>query len=143
VLHDRRIPGTRANIDHIVVATSGVWVVDTKHYRGQVSRRDVGGVFRRDVRLYVRGRDRTKLVTAMTAQVLAVHQALPATADVVRPALCFTAAEWSWFAVPFEVQGVVVTWPRALVKSIRTATSSGIDVVSVGSELAERLPAAS
>lgn len=25
VLHDRRIPGTRANIDHIVIAPSGVW----------------------------------------------------------------------------------------------------------------------
>lgn len=32
VLHDRRIPGTRANIDHIVVASSGGWVVDPKRY---------------------------------------------------------------------------------------------------------------
>lgn len=30
VLHDRRIPGTRANIDHIAVSSSGVFVIDAK-----------------------------------------------------------------------------------------------------------------
>jgi hypothetical protein len=39
VLHDRRIPGRRSNIDHLVIARSGVWVVDTKRYRGKVERR--------------------------------------------------------------------------------------------------------
>jgi Nuclease-related domain len=29
-LHDRRVPHTRGNIDHIVVAPSGVYVVDAK-----------------------------------------------------------------------------------------------------------------
>src|ERR1700709_487015 len=29
VLHDRRIPGSRANIDHIGIAATGVWVIDT------------------------------------------------------------------------------------------------------------------
>jgi hypothetical protein len=36
VIHDRRIPGSRANIDHVVVAPSGVFVVDAKNYRGRV-----------------------------------------------------------------------------------------------------------
>ena len=30
VLHDRSIPGTRANIDHIAIAPSGAWVIDAK-----------------------------------------------------------------------------------------------------------------
>ncbi len=30
VLHDRRIPGSRANIDHLVIGPTGVWVIDTK-----------------------------------------------------------------------------------------------------------------
>jgi glucokinase len=30
VLHDRRIIGSRTNIDHIVIAPSGVWVIDSK-----------------------------------------------------------------------------------------------------------------
>ncbi len=45
VLHDRRVPGRRINLDHLVVVASGVWVIDTKHYRGQLARRQVGGWF--------------------------------------------------------------------------------------------------
>jgi hypothetical protein len=33
VLHDRRLPGTRANVDHLAVGPSGVWVIDSKAYR--------------------------------------------------------------------------------------------------------------
>jgi hypothetical protein len=35
VLHDRRIPGTRANIDHIAVTPTGVYVIDPKRYKGR------------------------------------------------------------------------------------------------------------
>ena len=34
VLHDRRIPPTKANIDHIFVCASGVFVIDAKKYQG-------------------------------------------------------------------------------------------------------------
>lgn len=33
VLHDLSIPGSAANIDHVVVATTGIFVIDTKNYR--------------------------------------------------------------------------------------------------------------
>jgi hypothetical protein len=33
VLHDRAIPGSRANVDHLVIGPTGVWVVDSKAYR--------------------------------------------------------------------------------------------------------------
>lgn len=36
VLHDRRIPGGRANIDHLATAPSGVYVIDAKRYRGKI-----------------------------------------------------------------------------------------------------------
>jgi hypothetical protein len=39
VWHDLAIPGSRANIDHVVVGRTGVWVVDTKTTRAAVSRR--------------------------------------------------------------------------------------------------------
>ena len=39
VLHDRRVPGRRLNLDHLVVMPSGVWVIDTKHYHGRLARR--------------------------------------------------------------------------------------------------------
>jgi hypothetical protein len=36
VLHDLAIPGTQANIDHLVIGPGGVLVIDTKHYRGRL-----------------------------------------------------------------------------------------------------------
>lgn len=47
-LHDRIIPGTRGNIDHIFVASTGVWVVDAKVYKGRLIKREVGSLWRRD-----------------------------------------------------------------------------------------------
>jgi hypothetical protein len=39
VLHDLSIPGSRANIDHLVIGRTGVWLVDTKTTRARVSTR--------------------------------------------------------------------------------------------------------
>lgn len=35
VLHDRRIPGSKANIDHIAITRKGIWVIDAKRYKGR------------------------------------------------------------------------------------------------------------
>ena len=115
-IHDRRRPGTTANIDHLAVTPSGVWVIDAKRYKGQVRKKDVGGWFSTDIRLYVGRRDRTKLATAMAKQVGTVRAAVGAEwAHVpVRPMLCFVGTEWSSFAKPFELDGVLVTWPPAM-----------------------------
>ena len=56
VLHDRRIPRSRANIDHIAVAATGVWVIDTKRYKGKLQ--VVKPLFGRRT-LKVAGRDQT------------------------------------------------------------------------------------
>jgi hypothetical protein len=40
VLHDRRVPGTRGNLDHLVVGPASVFVVDAKHYPGNTLRPD-------------------------------------------------------------------------------------------------------
>jgi hypothetical protein len=36
LLHDLAIPGTQANIDHLVIGPGGVLVVDSKRYRGRL-----------------------------------------------------------------------------------------------------------
>jgi hypothetical protein len=61
VLNDRRIPGSRANIDHIVVGPLGIYVVDTKRYTpSKIERRSTGGIlWGRPARLFVGGRDKT------------------------------------------------------------------------------------
>jgi len=118
-LHDRIIPGTRAaNIDHLFVAPSGVWVVDAKSYKGKIEKRDVGPFWRQEIEFFVGGRNRTKLVEGMALQLKAVRAALesdPAYSQLnVRPALCFVDSEWSLFARPFDVRGVTVLYPGAL-----------------------------
>jgi hypothetical protein len=124
-LHDRRIPGTRANIDHIAVTRSGtIWAIDAKNYSGKVQRIDKGGWFSTDLRLYVGRRDCTKLVHGMAKQVEAIRTALGEAvirefSVNVRPGLCFVAAEWSLFAKPFDLGGVWIGWPKALSASLR------------------------
>jgi hypothetical protein len=113
-LHDRLAPGGRGGIDHVAVTSAGVWIIDVRSVEGQMVRNDIGGWLSTELRLRVGGRDRMKLVTAMAKQVLAVRRALaPAWGGVpVRPMLCFVDAEWHWYARPFELRGVLVTWPR-------------------------------
>jgi hypothetical protein len=36
VLHDLALPGSRANLDHLVIGPGGVLVIDSKQYRGRL-----------------------------------------------------------------------------------------------------------
>ncbi|QIK71536.1 NERD domain-containing protein [Propioniciclava coleopterorum] len=121
VLHDRRIPGSRANIDHLVVSPTGVHVVDAKRYRNK--RPDVrieGGLLTPRRRfLTVGGRDRSDLVEGVSRQVQRVRAALEGEPDVdVHGHLCFLDADWGLLQRPFTVDGVGVAWPRRLKKEL-------------------------
>jgi hypothetical protein len=126
VLHDRAIPRRRANLDHLVVVPSGIWVVDAKHYRGTLERRDSPGWFVSRPRLFVAGRDKSALVTAARRQQALVAQAI-CTGAPVRAALCFTGVDRPLFTRPFTLEGVMVTWPRALTKALTAAGPLGPD----------------
>jgi Nuclease-related domain len=45
LLHDRRLPGRRANIDHIAIGPGGVTVIDSKNLEGKVRIDWRGGLF--------------------------------------------------------------------------------------------------
>jgi hypothetical protein len=120
ILHDRRVPRTRGNFDHLAIASSGVWVIDTKNYEGRVELRDVGGWFRVDRRLYVAGRDRTKLVGGLDWQVKAVETCLAEMEVRVRPVLCFVKG-WGRWQKPFEIDGTLVIWSAKLAEWIAEA----------------------
>ncbi len=148
-LHDRQVPGHgNANIDHIVVAPSGVYVVDTKRYNGTIELRDTGSFFRPAERLYVGGRDRTALVAAMAGQVSAVHTALSNRTDpakvAVHPVLCFVEGEFPLLRrKPYDVRGVLILWPRALRTLVEApGPLSAQQVQEVASNLALALPSA-
>ena len=147
VLHDRRIPGTKVNIDHVAITgTRTVWVIDAKKYAGKVQRMS-DGWRRREARLVVGGRDRTDLVHAMARQVDAIGVALgPLIAEftlTVRPALCFVDAERALFEPPFEIDGVWIGWRRALGRRLRARGSLAPEhLMTVATCLAGALPPA-
>jgi Nuclease-related domain len=122
-LHDRLIPGTRGNIDHIFVSPTGVWVVDAKAYKGKVVGREVGPVWRRDHELYIGGRNRTSLAGGVVRQVDAVLAATRSDESLhgidVRAALCLVESEWGLLDFPFQVGNVWVMYPGALRKRLR------------------------
>lgn len=158
VLHDRRIPGTRANIDHIVVTRGGIWVIDAKRYRGRPMLRVDGGFLRPRVeRLVVGRRDCTKLVDGVLKQVALVRGVLGAAVDrvpgagdaaeadelvPVHGALCFIDADWPLIGGAFSTRGVAVLWPKRLVKQLRGVADGGVDVAAVRELLASRFPPA-
>ena len=145
VLHDRRIPGSRANIDHLVVAPSGVFVIDAKNYKGRVERRDRGGWFSADYRLYVGSRDKTALIGGMRKQAEAVRSALavPPEEIPIIQTICFVAADWSLFARPIQFDAVQVLWPPALFTQLRSeGRLDRAGIRQIERQLALALPAA-
>lgn len=147
VLHDRRIPRTRANIDHIVVAPSGVFVIDAKKYKGRPNLRVEGGLFRPRVEtLIVGSRNCTRLVEGVLGQVDIVTSALEAAGQVrvpVRGMLCFVDAEWPLFGGELTTHGLQVLWPKKAAQQIRMPGNLGAESVEqIFRALAAALPPA-
>ena len=71
LLHDRRMPRGRGNIDHLAVAPTGVCVTDAKAHKGKVRiARPVFGL----EKLLINSRDRTRLLDGLDRQVEAVRE---------------------------------------------------------------------
>ena len=127
ILTDRQIPGTKANIDHLVVASSGVWIIDTKNWKGRIEYKGSSS-FSTDPRLYVAGKDRTAVVEAMYAMVIPVAKAIDNRSVPVNPALVFIDGDWATAALPrlmmnrpYQHLGVWITPPKILAKMINEA----------------------
>ncbi len=124
VLHDRRIPGGRANIDHLAVGPRGVFVIDSKRYvNARVEVRRSGGLWRPVTeRLIVAGREKTPLVTGLARQVSAVQQALQDLPELdgvpVQPVLAFVDARLHLLG-KLEIAGVLIRGPRGTAKLAR------------------------
>jgi hypothetical protein len=140
ILHDRRIPGSSANIDHIVIGPPGVAVVETKSYSGQLRVRG------NDV--YIRGNRRTSGTAEQArreavAVTVALADELERRRLKVRPILCVHRASLPFFgAAP---HGVSIVDGRGLVKLLRKAPRrlSAVDVHEIAQIADDRLrPAA-
>lgn len=92
-LHNRRMPRARGDIDHIAIAPTGVYVIDTKDWNGkvQIDTPRFGAP-----KLLIRGRDCTKLLDGLDRQITAVRSALDRDGHneiPIQGALCFTKAD--------------------------------------------------
>ena len=122
-LHDRLIPGTRGNIDHMFISSTGIWVVDAKTHTGKVVKREVGPVWRRTNEVYVGGKNRSSLAKGVGKQVAAVIAALKTDPSLkgteINAALCFLDSEWALLDFPFQIGNVWVLYPGALRKRLK------------------------
>ena len=146
VLHDRRVPGTRGNIDHIVVAPAGVFVVDAKDWEGVINVRNVGGWLKTDLRLYVGRRDATALAEGLGWQVDPVAAAILASGmdplPHVTPVLCFVGGSWPLLLPPNEFRGVRLESERSIRKLLVAASELDAEAIDrVARILAAALPA--
>jgi hypothetical protein len=123
LLHDRRIPGRRTNIDHLAIAASGVYVIDAKRYRGKIEvRKPLFG----SAKLRIAGRDRTKLVDGLARQVAMVTAALVQSdcEVVVHGCFCFLDPEGvlAESGLPafkrLQIDGYALHSPRRLAKRL-------------------------
>lgn len=145
VLHGRMVPGAAGTIDHLVVAGTGVWVIEARHETGRVVRRRC---VERGVEAWLSRADGSvvELVAPSRDQVGGVFAVLDRIGfgwmDVHR-AVCLTNADWGVFHRPFEAGGALVTWGRALVDAIAVpGPVSPADMRTVAAELSSRLPRA-
>ncbi len=143
VLHDRKIPGSSANIDHILVAPHGIFVIDAKNYSGEVRIKSEGGLltaYRES--LWVGGRNQTKLVEGVKKQVQIVADALSKIsieASVVG-ALAFYKAEFPLFFKPTEINGVLING-KGIERSVTEYQSNiAINVDTVFAHLKKLFP---
>jgi hypothetical protein len=148
MLHDRRAPNRRGNIDHIAIAPSGIYVIDCKRYKGRIA---VAQPLFGKAKLKIGGRDQTKLIEGLGKQVALVKVALADIADdvPVQGCLCFVAPE-GFFAdsgLPvlrtLRINGYPLYYPRRLAKRLnRSGPLSADQTLTLQAKLAELLPQA-
>ena len=139
VLHDRRMPGGRGNIDHLAIAPSGVYVIDAKAWQGKVALRTP--LLARK-KLLIAGRDRTSLIDGLDRQVAAVRAAIGDDDVAVRGVLCFTRAELPLLRT-LTIRSHMLLYRKALSKRInQEGPLSPTAIEQIARKLAANLPPA-
>jgi Nuclease-related domain len=148
VLHDRRLPGRRTNIDHLAVAPSGVYVIDAKRYKGTI---EVQKPLFGKEKLVIAGRDKTKLVEGLKRQVEAVRKglALIESTAPLHGCFCFInpPGQAGGSGIPLlrtlTVEGHPLYYPKRLAKRLnQSGELTPGDILVVAEALAELFPAA-
>jgi hypothetical protein len=110
VLHDLAVPGSRANIDHLMIGPGGVFVIDSKQYRGRLQLDPSGRQWR----------GRYPLAPTVQAVEFEADQAAQVLTDpdmVVVPIMAVHGAQVPWGKVLMD--GVPVVAARRLPSMLR------------------------
>jgi hypothetical protein len=136
VLHDLQVPGSHANLDHLAIGPAGVFVIDSKHYRGALQLGGDGMLW------YGRYPLAQQLATAVWAS-LRVAEALQVPPEVpVAPLLVIHRAPVPWGGL--TVAGVQVIPPSALGEVLgREAVLPAAQVELIAGQATARLQPAS
>ncbi len=143
VLHDRQIPDSKANIDHILITDRGVFVIDAKNYEGLVRIDQQGGILSPLVEtLYVGNRKQTKLVEGVKKQVGIVSSALlKGNIEAhVQGVLAFYNAEWPIFFKPTEIDGVLINSKGIEASILKLPVIEGIQINKIFDFLKKAFP---
>ena len=140
--HNRRMPSGRGDIDHLAIAPTGVWVIDTKDWNGKV---DIRSPWLGESRLLIGGRDCTKLIDGLERQIAAVRAALDGSGYdemKVQGALCFTKADPPFLRTQ-TLRGHLLLYRRALAKRLNAdGPVSSVSIEQLGRHLGTLLPPA-
>lgn len=109
VFHDLAIPGSRANVDHLVIGPPGVFLIDSKHYRGRLTLSPEGS-------LWYGHHPLAGVLATVRWEAAVLSQAL---GILVIPMLCVHGAQLPWGelmaeGIPALAADRVVTTMRAL-----------------------------
>jgi hypothetical protein len=110
VLHDLAVPGSRANLDHLVIGPGGVFVIDSKQYRGRLQL-DASG------RLWHGRYPLAPTLRAVSFEADQASRVLPDPGVVVVPVVAVHGAQVPWGKV--VMQGVPVVAARRLPSMLR------------------------
>jgi hypothetical protein len=110
VLHDLAVPGSRANIDHLVIGPGGVFVIDSKQYRGRLQLDSSG-------RLWHGRHPLAPSLRAVSFEADQAAQVLPDPGVAVVPIVAVHGAEVPWGKVVTD--GVPVVAARRLPGMLR------------------------
>jgi hypothetical protein len=138
VIHDRKMPASRANIDHVAVTPAGVFTIDTKNYSGKLEVRGRGR------QLWINGRNRSRLLEQAQGQAEAVRGVLALDyPDVsVHPVLLFVGTAVPLVFPPKEIGGVMIWTSRNVSRRFRRREPNQLSsdqVTSVAMVLDQRL----
>jgi hypothetical protein len=110
VLHDLAVPGSRANLDHLAIGPGGVFVLDSKQYRGRLQLDPSG-------RLWHGRYPLAYTLQAVSFEADQAAQVLPDPGVVVLPVVAVHGAQVPWGKVVMD--GVPVVAARRLPSMLR------------------------